>query len=168
MSVEIDCDGCDWSVMSVMMLNSANQFFPVEVYSTSQPHASMRMIKVAHIENDQVEPVFKMDVYLCHLSVVMESGDGSAATVPGTGLSGFWTSPSTSFAVSSTTDFPAVPSFAMVRDMQEYIESDENIFAVYARFADGDLIVNFPSKLFGGDSSYSMSVNQTFLAAKIL
>ena len=171
MSVDIDCDGFDWSVMAATMLNSANQFFPVEVYSTSQPFASMRMIRVAHIENDQVEPVAKMDIYLCHLSIVMDGGNGqSMVTVPGTGLSGFWTSSAQAFVASPTAAFPAAPNSAMVRDMQEFIENGEgeDIFAVHARFADGDLIVNFPSTLFADEIAYSMSVNQTFLAAKIL
>ena len=168
MSVDIDCDGCDWSVMAATMLNSANQFFPVEVYSTSQPFASMRMIRVAHIEDDRGEPVAKMDIYLCHLSIVMEGGNGSTVTVPGTGISGFWTSAVVSFIASPTAVFPAAPNSAMVRDMQQFIENGEDIFAVHARFADGDLIVNFPSTLFDGDPAYSMSVNQTFLAAKIL
>ena len=168
MSVDIDCDGCDWSVMAATMLNSANQFFPVEVYWTSQPFASMRMIRVAHIEDDRGEPVAKMDIYLCHLSIVMDGGNGSTVTVPGTGLSGFWTSSAVSFAASPTATFPAAPNSAMVRDMQQFIENGEDIFAVHARFADGDLIVNFPSTIFDGDPAYSMSVNQTFLAAKIL
>lgn len=168
MSVDTYCDGCDWSVMAATMLSSENQFFPVEVYSTSQPYASMKMIRVAHIENDQAEPVVKMDIYLCHLSIVMDGGNGSTVTVPGTGLSGFWTSPAMSFVVGYTATFPAVPNPTMVRDVQGYIENGENIFAAHARFADGDLIVNFPSTIFPGDPAYSMSVNQTFLAAKIL
>lgn len=150
------------------MLNSANQFYPIEVYSTSQPYVSMRMIKVAHVENDQVEPVIKMDIYLCHLSTIMNGGDGSSVTVQGTGLSGFWASPASSLGVSPTADFPAGPNQALVRGMQEYIENGEDIFVVHARFSDGDLTVNFPSRFAVETNPYQMSVNQTFLAAKIL
>lgn len=154
--------------MAATMLNSANQFFPVEVYSTSQPFASMRMIRVAHIENDQVEPVAKMDIYLCHLSIVMDGGNGSEVTVSGTGLSGFWVSPASSWTVSPTATFPAAPSFEMVRDMQKFTGVGENIFAVLAGFSGGELLVKFPGTIFAGDPIYSMSVDQTFLAAKIL